>query len=107
MPARTSRSPTQDRRIARPNRRRRLRVPARQPAPVDLDLLAAHWQLALDAGERALTAAAETLPAEEVRTRRGELNRERRETAAVLACVARARGVQPAPLLSRALQSHQ
>ena len=63
-------------------------------------MLASHWQRALDAGEFALRAAVDTLPASYVSRRRRELTQERQETATLLKDVARARGVRPLPWLS-------
>ena len=68
--------------------------------PPDLDELAARWQRALDAGELALRAAAETLPASYLNERRRELIQERHDTAELLKSVARATGVRPLPWLS-------
>jgi beta-phosphoglucomutase-like phosphatase (HAD superfamily) len=65
-----------------------------------LDELASHWQRALDTSERALQAAAGTLPPAYLSGRRRELTQERRETALLLADVARARGIRPLPWLS-------
>ena len=69
------------------------------PESLDLHVLASHWQRALDAGEFALRAAVETLPASYLSRRRRELTQERQETAALLKDVARARGVRPLPWL--------
>jgi hypothetical protein len=51
---------------------------------LELTAIAAHWQSALEAAERALSAAAGTLPAAYLNHHRAELVRERRETAALL-----------------------
>jgi HAD superfamily hydrolase (TIGR01509 family) len=75
-------------------------APARAPAPLELDTVASDWQLALDAAERALSAARKSLPGPELAERRRRLVLERRETAASLARLARAAGVRPAPWLS-------
>jgi beta-phosphoglucomutase-like phosphatase (HAD superfamily) len=75
-------------------------VSAEQPPPLQLEALAAHWQLALDAGERALGAAAGTLPVAYLSRHRRELGLERQETARMLSQVARASGVRPATWLS-------
>jgi len=87
--------------------RGRVARPHRSPAAVDLpasranlDKLASQWQRALDADERALHAAAGTLPSAYLSQRRRELAQERRETALLLADVARARGIRPLPWLS-------
>jgi beta-phosphoglucomutase-like phosphatase (HAD superfamily) len=66
--------------------------------PVDLELLSAHWQRALDAAGRALRAAGGSLPATEVRERQVALVRETERTAATLRELGRGR--QPAPWLS-------
>ncbi len=63
-------------------------------------MLALHWQRALDANERALHAAAGTLSPAYLGQQRRELAQERRETALLLADVARARGIKPLPWLS-------
>jgi beta-phosphoglucomutase-like phosphatase (HAD superfamily) len=71
-----------------------------QPAdPPSLDELASRWQRALDAGEFALRAAADTLPASYLKERRRELIQERQDTAELLKAVARAAG-RPLPWLS-------
>ena len=66
---------------------------------LELDPLAAQWQRAFDAEQRALVAAADSLPATEVGRRQRELRLERLEVAKSLARLARATGVQPAPWL--------
>jgi HAD superfamily hydrolase (TIGR01509 family) len=58
----------------------------------DLEPLAARWQRALDAGDRALRAGAESLPAAYLTPRRRALVDERRRTAELLVAVARERG---------------
>jgi HAD superfamily hydrolase (TIGR01509 family) len=68
--------------------------------PLELDTVAAGWQLALDAAQRALGAMGSQLPAEELSRRRRELEAERRETAGMLAELGRVAGVRPAPWLS-------
>lgn len=74
---------------------------ASQPsAPLELDTIASGWQLALDAAERALSAASESLPGPELAERRRRLARERQETATSLARLAHVAGVQPVPWLS-------
>lgn len=86
--------------LARPGRARAPEA-ATQAAPArELDTIASRWQLALDAGERALGAAAGTLPAPYLTQRRRGLVRERRETAELLAQLARARSISPEPWLS-------
>jgi HAD superfamily hydrolase (TIGR01509 family) len=72
----------------------------RPASRASLDELASHWQRALDTSERALQVAAGTLPPTYVSGRRRELTQERRETALLLAEVARARGIRPLPWLS-------
>jgi beta-phosphoglucomutase-like phosphatase (HAD superfamily) len=79
-------------------------VPERDPvrqarACVDLDTVAAQWQVALDAAQRALTAADVSLTAGDLERPRHRLMREREETARSLARLARATGV-PSPWLS-------
>ena len=99
--------------LARTRRRRRTRArgsvaPPRlslaavvRPASrVTLDRLASQWQRALDTDERALHAAAGTLPPEYLSQHRRELAQERRETALLLADVAHAKGIRPLPWLS-------
>jgi beta-phosphoglucomutase-like phosphatase (HAD superfamily) len=109
--------------LSRPSRRSRVhagaggrrRVVSRKPAPrisaapgpatqpprrPELDSIAAQWQRSLDAGERALGAAAGTLPASYLRQRRLELGRERQQTAELLAGLAKVRGLHPLPWLS-------
>ena len=66
--------------------------------PVDLELLSAHWQRALDAAGTALRAAVGSLPATEVRERQVALVRETERTAGTLRELGRGR--QPAPWLS-------
>jgi HAD superfamily hydrolase (TIGR01509 family) len=68
-------------------------------SPVDLELLSARWQRALDAAGSALEAAGDSLPASELRDRRVTLARESETTAASLRELARGRR-QPAPWLS-------
>ena len=68
-------------------------------APVDLELLSAHWQPALDAAGKAIGAAGDSLPASELRGRRAALVRETEATAAALREIARG-GRQPMPWLS-------
>jgi len=84
------------------------RTPVVEPAPVepvtpwlDLDALAARWQVALDAAQRALAAAEVSVDAIDLDQPRRRLLRERDETAESLARLARATGVPP-PWLSRA-----
>jgi beta-phosphoglucomutase-like phosphatase (HAD superfamily) len=77
-----------------------LDVPAQRAHKLELDSAASHWQLALDAAQHALTAAAGSLPPREVERRRRTLGRERQETAAMLAQLAYVTGVRPVPWLS-------
>ncbi|MDP9467781.1 MAG: HAD hydrolase-like protein, partial [Chloroflexota bacterium] len=72
----------------------------RHPDPPDLDQLAVCWQRALDAGELALRAAVDTLPASYLSDRRRELSQERQQTAELLKSVARMTGARQ-PWLSR------
>jgi HAD superfamily hydrolase (TIGR01509 family) len=76
------------------------RSPADRPPPVALERVAAAWQRALDAAERALGANRETLPAADGERRRRGLTRERETTATLLAQVAAATSIRPAPWLS-------
>jgi beta-phosphoglucomutase-like phosphatase (HAD superfamily) len=73
--------------------------PSSPPRP-ELDTVAARWQLALDAAERALVAAGDLLPAPELARRRHGLARERRQAAEQLGRLARVAGVVPEPWLS-------
>ena len=66
----------------------------------DLDAITAQWQFALDSAERALSAAAGSLPPSELARRRGDLGRERQQTAETLVRLARLHGIQPLPWLS-------
>jgi HAD superfamily hydrolase (TIGR01509 family) len=67
---------------------------------LDLDTISSHWQLALDAADRALGAARGSLAASELVERRRELARERHETGGELLRLAQAVGVRPLPWLS-------
>ena len=64
---------------------------ARARAP-DLQLLVAHWQRALDAADRALRAATDTLPAQYLQKHRRALAEERRQTADLLVTLTRVQG---------------
>ena len=76
-------------------------MPARTPArPLELDTISSHWQLALDADERALNAASHELPAAELSHRRTLLVQERAEAARALGRLAQVEMVHPAPWLS-------
>ena len=66
----------------------------------ELDTVARRWQLALDAGQRALGAADRQLPGLELARRRQELLKERDQAAKALARLATVTGVRPAPWLS-------
>jgi HAD superfamily hydrolase (TIGR01509 family) len=68
--------------------------------PFELDTSSSQWQLALDAAQRALSAAGGSLPAAELERRRRELVRERQRTAKMLARLAQVTGVRPEPWLS-------
>jgi HAD superfamily hydrolase (TIGR01509 family) len=73
-----------------------------EPRALELDTVASRWQLALDAADRALSAAGDRsgLPPAEVNRRRRELARERALTAERLATVAAVVRVRPRPWLS-------
>jgi hypothetical protein len=74
-----------------PSRRvERIERAVRGRRAVELDTVASHWQLALDAAQRALSAAAGTLPASELAQRRRELVQERQRTAIALERLAQA-----------------
>jgi len=74
---------------------------ARRPAfPPDLDHLAAGWQQALDAADRALHAAGRSLPAMYIAQEQKELAQERKQTAATLSRLAHVTGALPEPWLS-------
>jgi HAD superfamily hydrolase (TIGR01509 family) len=73
---------------------------SRRQGPPDLDRLSAHWQVALDAADRALGAAGASLPGAELQRRRRALTQERQETAKTLVRLAHAVHVRPAPWLS-------
>lgn len=67
--------------------------------PFELDRVALHWQLALDANERALDAASGTLTDSELARSRHEHSEERRQTAIALARLARTARVRTEPWL--------
>jgi HAD superfamily hydrolase (TIGR01509 family) len=73
---------------------------AEPPRPFELDTISSHWQVALDAAEVAFGAAAESLPASELVTRRRRLLRERQQTAETLTSLAHVAGVPTQPWLS-------
>lgn len=95
-------SPAGGKRLRPPRTAPRTQVVAALPAPgaPGLEAAATRWQLALDAAERALSAASGSLPAVEIAGRRGTLVRERRDTADLLLHVARAARARPEPWLS-------
>ena len=71
---------------------RRARTPSASTRPVrrlDLDAIAANWERAFDAEQRALAAATNVLPASELVHRQHELSLERVDVAASLARLAR------------------
>jgi HAD superfamily hydrolase (TIGR01509 family) len=78
----------------------KLRIAAPGRTPLELDTTSSHWQVSLDAAQRALSAAAHTLPSSELARRQRELAQERRETAEALAQLAKVTGVRPLPWLS-------
>ena len=67
--------------------------------PIDLELLSAHWQQALDAAGSALRAAGDSLAAPELHERQAALVRETERTNVALRALAQS-GRQPAPWLS-------
>jgi HAD superfamily hydrolase (TIGR01509 family) len=85
-------------------RRRRpaavLELAPRRRRGLELDTVAARWQLALDAAERALEAAAAVLPHTELEGRRRRLAREREQAEAELRALARLSGIRAVPWLS-------
>jgi hypothetical protein len=88
-PDRVAKSPAED----------RPETPCTSTRPVgrfELDTIAAHWQRALDADQRALAAATGVLPASELVRRQSELRLERLDVAAALARLARVVRVGPA-----------
>jgi HAD superfamily hydrolase (TIGR01509 family) len=68
--------------------------------PFELDSISSRWQVALDAAQRALEAAAGSLPPSDLGQRRRELVRERQQTAEMLARLARSTGVRSVPWLA-------
>jgi beta-phosphoglucomutase-like phosphatase (HAD superfamily) len=74
--------------------------PARRLHIPELDGATSHWQLALDAAQRALSAAGGSLPPSELAQRGRSLAHERQETARMLARLAQLTGVRPLPWLS-------
>ena len=67
---------------------------------MELDTVATCWQLAFDATDHALAAAADLLPAAGLQGRRHALMQERQQTATMLADLARLADVRPPPWLS-------
>jgi HAD superfamily hydrolase (TIGR01509 family) len=67
---------------------------------LELDTVAAGWQVALDAAEHALGSSGRSLRADDLVRHRVGLVQERRQTAALLAQLAHAAGVRPDPWLS-------
>ena len=67
---------------------------------VELDTVTADWQVAFDAADHALGSSGRSLGHDELARHRSELVAERRQTAALLAQLARATGVGPEPWLS-------
>lgn len=104
------------RRVALSRSSRAARRPAQRTAPqttetlsvaaqpghqvLELDTITSKWQRALDAAERALIAAAPSLPTSEIGRRRRELVWERQQTAEMLVRLAHLSGVRPVPWLS-------
>jgi HAD superfamily hydrolase (TIGR01509 family) len=76
-------------------------APAGRP-PLELDTASSLWQMSLDVAQRALSAAAGTLPAGELARRAHELAQERKHTARALAQLALVTGVRPLPWLAPA-----
>jgi HAD superfamily hydrolase (TIGR01509 family) len=68
--------------------------------PFELDTVATDWQLAFDSAQRALTAAAGYLPSADLSQRQHELAAERQKTVELLAQLADAARLRPAPWLS-------
>ncbi len=68
--------------------------------PPELDTIAMHWQLALDAADQALAAAHGPVQISDAEGRRRELAQERVGTAQLLTRLGRLTGVQPLPWLS-------
>jgi beta-phosphoglucomutase-like phosphatase (HAD superfamily) len=83
-----------------PSREHILELAGRPTFPPDLDHLAAGWQQALDAADRALHAAGRSLPTMYIAQEQKELAQERKQTAATLAQLAHVTGALPEPWLS-------
>jgi len=75
-------------------------IAAQRSGLLELDTASSHWQLALDAAQRALSAAGGLLPAPELQQRQRELARERQQTARDLERLAHAIGIKTVPWLS-------
>lgn len=99
-PAAAARRSSRQRTRSAPLQAKTAEVAVQRRRGPELDTVAARWQLALDAADRALGAARGSLPPGELVRRRGNLQRERRETADLLVRVARAAGTEPLPWLS-------
>jgi hypothetical protein len=84
--------------LASPRVRRRAprRVATRPARRLELDIIAAHWQRAFDAHQRARVAATGLLPATEVARRQRELKLERLDLEASLTRLAQVVRVGPA-----------
>ncbi len=78
----------------------KLDIAADQQPELDLDTVASHWQLALDAAQHALTVSGGSLTGAELKRRRGELLEERQQTTKALARLAETTRVWPAPWMS-------
>jgi len=85
---------------AQPARAPLLELAGRPTFPPDLDRLAAGWQQALDAADRALHAADRSLPRSYLAQETKELSLERKETAAMLSRLAHVTGSPTEPWLS-------
>ena len=85
--------------VARGRQPARVSSPAKGPRRRELDTISAGWQAALDTAGRALDADATVLVPAETSHRRQQLVAERRESAALLRKLARARGIDPLPWL--------
>jgi hypothetical protein len=86
-------TPAASPRVRRSARKRVARRPVRR---LELDVIAARWQRALDAHQRALAAATGLLSATELAHRQRELKLERLDVEASLACLARVVRAEPA-----------
>jgi HAD superfamily hydrolase (TIGR01509 family) len=68
--------------------------------PLELETISSRWQVALDAAQRAVSAAGPSLAAPELGRRKTRLVQERLETVETLTRLARVTGTHPAPWLS-------